>query len=370
MKTYEVFSWQGYVCAGSRLPLELPKLAIVNSSQSKYPRGGDEWILGTQEALHSYTGKGMTLIGSLGMNTWEMVTWAGGAGGYPLIITVLWDGACDPITLFNDTINDFALTPESAMLLLLPVQKKRIRESGPDRDLLITTLADTLVPVSIRLGGRMESLLKAPGIQEKIDSFFRREWMEGSRNNPYRFDITAVKRDLDSRVKGWLIHWTRACQGPWPGETRAEYYRSITENWEEYAHSARKTLGRIVEERRIRSSSWRISGKENVVCFSGLPPSQATSLMRWRSRYTRYTIEPYGIGIAFSASERVGIKPVWYWDDRTGIPDRIPAFLLQGIGSSGDWPREDEYRHQGDIDLDALSLGEWEPINLERCRIS
>ncbi len=369
MKNHLAFEWNGYTCIGSRYPWEQPKLAILNSAQSKYPLGKDEWILGTLDALQTYQQAEITLITSLGMNTWEYTTWAGGTFGYPLIVAVLWDGRMDPNALFNRTIRDFSLSAEQVSLLLIPARKSRIKDSGSERDRLITSLADTLVPVSIHPHGRMRKLLENRANQTKADFRFSREWRGGRRRECYLFDIAAIRANFDEKLKGWLIHWTRACQGPWPRETSAEFYRNITENREEYAHSASKTLARIVNEKRIRANSWRIRGKEKVVCLSGLPPSKAVDLVRWRSRYVRYTIEPYGIGISSPAAWRIGIQKVRYLNERTGIPEGIPAFLLQGEGTSGDWPREDEFRHLGDIDLDALSPDEWEIIDLDGYRV-
>ncbi len=363
MKSECIFVWNGHICVGSKLPLEQRKMVILNSAQSKYPLGGDEWILGTLEALRCYAKKGWTLLGSLGLNTWELTSWAGGVSGFPLLITIMWDGRGDPIEIYQALIQDFDLLAEMTTLLFLPVEKKQNKKSGPQRDHFIASLADTIVPVSVRPGGKMEALL-ASHSDGKTDSSFQRNWGDNHKREHYLFDIAALQRDLDPRYKGWIFHWTRANPGPWPGETRADYFKGVVESREEYTHSARKTLRRIVDEKRIRATSWRIRGKDIVVCLSGLPLSMATRLMRWRSRFVRFTAEPYGIGLSPATVKRMKIHPVVYIPSGSAPPDGIPAFLLQGSGSSGDWPQEDEYRHQGDIDLKTLKPDEWEPVDL------
>lgn len=362
MKNEGVFEWNGQVCVGSRLPLELPKLTILNSAQSKYPLGGDEWILGTQEALRQYMGNGYAVVGSLGLNTWEYTTWGAGISGYPLLIVVLWNGKDDPRRMYQDTLQDLMLPAEATTLILLPSGNLSAKEWGPVRDHFVVSLANLVIPISIHSGGRMEWLLTT--IRGKTVTGFEREWRKGARNEGYHFDIEHLQRDLDPRMEGWLIHWTHACQGPWPGETRAEYFQSVTTNWEEYAHSARKTMERIVHEKQIRPSSWRIRKQEGVVCFTGLPPSQAAHLMRWRARYVRYTIEPYGIGIQVTTAHRIGIQPVHYLEAGAVSPAGIPAFLLQGKGRCGRWPQENEYRHLGGIDLKTLAPDEWKSLDL------
>jgi hypothetical protein len=365
MKSEGVFDWNGHLCVGNRLPLELPKLVVLNSAQSKYPLGGDEWILGTREALESYVGERQALVCSLGLNTWEFTTWSGGTNGYPLIITVLWDGTLSPLEVFQATTKDLSLSEDSTTMVLLPTRSNQIKESGPYRDQLVASMANLVVPISIRTGGRMEALLAGISM-DKIDPRFTREWKRTFESNHYHFDMETLKKDVDPRFTGWLVHWTRACPGPWPGETRAEYFKSVIENREEYAHSARRTLLRIASEKRIRSSPWRIRGKESVVCLSGLPPSQATHLMRWRSRYVRYAIEPFGIGISGKTASRIEIEPVQYLESGMTLPDGIPAFLLQRSGRGGHWPQEVEYRHCGEIDLETLAADEWEAIDLTR----
>lgn len=363
MKNEPVFDWNGFCCVGSKLPLEHPRLAILNSAQSKYPLGGDDWIQGTLRALQFYSGERYTLLTSMGLNTWEFTTWAGGARGYPLILVLIWDGRSEPSDLYRALASDLALEPGRTTLLLLPPAKGSIKDQGPRRDHLIVSLAKKVVPISIHPGGRMESLL-ASLTGEKIDFSFSRDWKHQAQIAPYFFDIAHLQTEIDPHWEGWVIHWTHACQGPWPGETRARYFQSVLESREEYTHSAQRTLERIIEEGRIRSSSWRIRGKERVVCLSGLLPSQAADLVRWRARYVRFSIEPYGLGIHSSAVKRLGIRPVHYLEEGIHSPQDIPAFLLQSSGRSGDWPRENEYRYQGDLDLNRLATEEWKPIIL------
>jgi hypothetical protein len=150
----------------------------------------------------------------------------------------------------------------------------------------------------------------------------------------------------------YLTHWTRRCYGPWPGEKAADFYRHLAQSGDEYPRSARATLGRILEELRIRSSSERIRGGEVVVAFTALSPAEALPLMKWRPRYVRPTFEPYGICIHRKAAQTAGIQPVEY------LPHEIkshatPRALQQGFGR-GLWPVEAEWRALGDVDLSKI----------------
>src|SRR3990172_10222707 len=112
MSTSPVFDWKGLLCVGSRLTLELPRMVILNSTQSKQPCGGDSWVEGTLKALESCSDSSWTLLSSTGMNTWELVCWAGGMHHYPQIIGVPWNSTSDPKEVFVSILQDYDLLPE------------------------------------------------------------------------------------------------------------------------------------------------------------------------------------------------------------------------------------------------------------------
>jgi hypothetical protein len=122
-----------------------------------------------------------------------------------------------------------------------------------------------------------------------------------------------------------------------------------------YVRSARETLVRILRERSIRASSWKIPGQVPVVSLTENTPETAITLMKWRKRFVRYTYEPYGIAICRDALESA--RYVIY-ADHANAPDP-DAWMFQSPGEFADWTREREWRHPGDIGIDALGGKHW-----------
>ena len=68
-------------------------------------------------------------------------------------------------------------------------------------------------------------------------------------------------------------------------ERSLEFYRDLLASPGSYVRSARNTLMRMLAERIIRGSTWKIPGGELAVSFTALPPPDTLPLMRWRKRY-------------------------------------------------------------------------------------
>jgi hypothetical protein len=228
------------------------------------------------------------------------------------------------------------------------------------------THAKRIHPISIRPDGRLADLLKGIVEKCKIDTSFQIDWKQ-DRSCPIRhwkLDAERIRAVIDPHYEQYLIHWTRACAGPWPGETSAEFYRDVFASDSEYARSAHRTLQRIVAEKMIRGSSWRIHGSQRVVSFTALPPSQAISLMKWRKRYVRYTFEPFGIAVLKETALAKGVQPVRYLKPGDQPPSDERSAYCQGIGSKTEWTQEQEYRYLGDYRLEADADEIWQEIDL------
>jgi hypothetical protein len=305
-----------------------------------------------------------SLLTSTGFRNWDFVCWAAGHQRLPQILAVPWDGNEEASkVLLSQHLVEFHLDPDRVTLVLLPVKGIPKGEIPAARDRFLIENADTILPISIRPGGKLQGLLQMATPSLKIDSAWSVDWTPGTPLPGYSLDPEAVRQDMDTRYTGTLIHWTRASASPWPGESLASFFEGVIESGEEYCRSARRTLEHIVTEGTLRASSWRIRGGMGAVSFSALAPSQAIRLMRWRKRYVRYTVEPYGIAIGEEAARLCGIQPVCYLERRETAPNQ-PEYLLQGRGLRGDWPQEQEYRHLGDLDLSPLPSGSWRPIDL------
>jgi hypothetical protein len=158
----------------------------------------------------------------------------------------------------------------------------------------------------------------------------------------------------------WLVHWTRSSPGPWPGETASSFFRDMLAHPGIYVRSARDTLMKILAERVIKASSWKIPGAVPVVSLTENTPETALTLVKWRKRFVRYTYEPYGIAIRREALESSGARAVTYAVSAPGT--EAGMWWYQSPGAVADCTREREWRHPGDIRLDTLDPKDWFPV--------
>lgn len=332
----------------------MTRVAILNSRQSKTPVGNDPWVKATISAVAHAAKSGWTIVSSYGLNTWELVTWAAGRHSANLILVCPDDITDDQK---SDFMHRFDLRADSVEWKPVPhsEQRSRTKDWWEGRDEAVTWLADTLMPVSIRRGGRLESVLDSREADTIIHQF--RVRYSGSPHHLH-FDLRpdSVSPELRTWGSDWLIHWTRACNGPWPGESEAEYYAAMVSSEDEYCRTGSKTLSRILRERRIRASSWRIGAGVPVVGLTEHSPIESLKLMHWRPRWSRWSIEPYGIAIHRGASQAVGLRPVQYtgnsdWDS---LPESAKPYSHVRGKKADIWPAEREWRVAGDIDLTTI----------------
>jgi hypothetical protein len=285
------------------------------------------------------------------MNIWELVLWASAEFGGKCIIIIPDDKNSNPTEQIKSISDNFNLNPDHHLWLTISTQQSsRTTKSWWDsRDNLAFDLAHNIVPISIRPDGKWDHKLAKNIGHRSIDERFRVKYVS---KPGVKLKIEIPKSCFTFDKWDYLTHWTRRCYGPWPGERASDYYRELVANTNGYNHSALHTLHRILDERLIRASGDHIRNNKSVVAFTSLQPSDALHLMRWRSRYVRPTFEPYGIAIHKRSAVRIGIRPVTYAQSGSNPPDISPE-LVQGYGI-GDWPRESEWRAQGDIHLDDI----------------
>ncbi len=167
----------------------------------------------------------------------------------------------------------------------------------------------------------------------------------------------------------YLTHTTRACPGPWPQQTQAEYLDCLLDAGPMADHSALHTLRRIVTERRLIGSGRTIRGGYPIVSFTAAPIHELPSLRCFRTHRARWDFEPFAISIRRDVLERRGVRPAVYGGESlwAGLADfQRPFFQLSGersdAGSGGpprhDWLTEREWRHLGDLDLSEMTPDE------------
>ena len=357
--------------------IDMPYAVILKSRQSKTPVGGDPWVVSTRKAVLHALDRGHTIIGSLGLNTWELVTWiAGDCGGRVLVFVPfpyhknIYDGTasavCNERTLTTTILKEFDLDPSRTRLHYqdTPARTGTRKSSWPIRDKEIIERADIIYPISIRPGGSLEVLIAQAGSSKKICKEFCTAYQRRKSRGALIPGDRTVDRTLSGGPWPYITHWTRAADGKWPGETAASYYRDITFSRDTYARSGLATLLRIIGEKRLRASNRHIRGKFPVVPFSAHPPAEAIKLMRWRKRFVRYNFEPYGIAIRKDFARSIGVRPVTYGipEDFAGL-DKLdrPFFQNRGV-RGGDWEPENEWRHLGDLDLSEVPPNEFKII--------
>ena len=157
----------------------------------------------------------------------------------------------------------------------------------------------------------------------------------------------------------YLVHWTRRRDGPWPGESEADFIDGLLLSRDAISHSAFAALSRIVQQRRLIASAAGIRGDDAVVSFSARPLHELTQQRQFRAHRGRWDCEGYGLCIRRDWLQARGAKPVLYGDDAEWAAlsnsDR-PFFQLKTTRSRNgakaiDWSQEAEWRVPHDLDL-------------------
>jgi hypothetical protein len=156
----------------------------------------------------------------------------------------------------------------------------------------------------------------------------------------------------------WLLHWTRAAAGPWPGETSEDFLDALILRTETADHSAVTTLLRILSEGILRASAEGIRGSFSVVAFTGVPLHEFRKRRVFRKHRHRFDFEPWGIAIRKNSLINLGIRPVIYGDDEVwnslDLQER-PYFQKTTAGGATNNSEELEWRAAGDVDLSQFS---------------
>lgn len=327
---------------------------IVNSAHGKYPVGSEGWIQATRTAVREIAATGSVFICSTEPLPWDLVTWLAGASGAHMRLIVKTAAGERGYLEFERLTVDFSLDRERVAPLFFtaepPLIQAHPKDSWQVRDRLAFAAAEAIYPVSIRPEGRLERLMQEPEFRSRIRNDFRIPW------TPCGFipRYTLTGRSWRPLSPGeWLVHWTRACPGKWPGEAMHEYFHDMFANGTVYARNAAETLLRIIGESRIRGSSWKMPGGAHAVALTSLSPGDAIKLMRWRKRYVHLAFEPYGIAIRKEELVERGAGKVRYV--RSGELSTETDLFAHAAGEEDGWMREREWRLSGDLDMSSIS---------------
>lgn len=343
------------IIQGNKDLLKRRLTVILNSSQSKTPCGCDSWIVSTRKAVDDLLEGGHTVITSIGLNTWELVLYlAASKKGSQVIVSPHIDED-DGEFIFKRTIDEFGLDKDrTAMVFVAPESGlKRPKATWLKRDKAAISLAEVMVPVSIRPGGKLERLLRSNRAGRKIISGYEVQH-ERTKVGSLRYEREGISFQMDSW--DYVTHWTRTHHGPWPGQKRSEFYKSLIESKDEYPNNAFHTIRKIAGDGIIRASSKRMRGGVEAVAFTESHPRDVLSRMRWLPKRVNWNFEPYGIAVAKDTAKKMGIRPVIYGvdEDRESLSqDDRPYFQSRGQ-KDVDWTSEREWRYIGDLDFFGL----------------
>ena len=324
---------------------------LLNSSHGRFPVGSSAWVRGTIAAMDSFNASVHTLVTSIGLPGWELPAVAAARRGCRQKLILPGKNNSAGKRFFRRCLDDLGLDVNYTEPLFAG--------SGDFyslRDNLAFELADTVFPVSVKPGGRLYKLLEqynhAGG---KVAKDFMVEYRNEDWLPRYNLQSGALNPELNELDSNWLTHWTHSHPGPWPDEPAASFYKDLLGNPGFYVRSAEATLARIVTDKKLRASSTHMAGSELTVSLTSLPPRQAIRSMRWRSRYRRWNMEPYGIAFRKQALIPYGAREVKYFDQ---IPESLKTaekIFSQRRGRITDWSLEREWRIHGDLHLDGIN---------------
>jgi hypothetical protein len=290
------------------------------------------------------------MVGSIGLANWDLPTCLALSERIPMDLVL-------PVR--RETVSDLCEYAETYIGCNLPADWRFFALSGvetttigkklwPIRDAQVIRAADVLLAVAVSPGGTLERLVSEVEQERRVDESCRIDYARPSGRLAYRVAPAVINPDLRDFHREYLVHYTRAANGPWPDESVVAFWKSVTTS-ERYPRDALATLVHIAQTGRILGSGRHMPGHVPCVSFTALPVVEAMSLMRWRSRYHEMSLEPYGVAVARSVAEDLGIRPVVYYDGSRQRPRSDEQWQWQTIGRMTDWRAEQEWRARGDV---------------------
>ena len=177
---------------------------------------------------------------------------------------------------------------------------------------------------------------------------------DANENSAERWNVYRLHPFPPAEEWDFLTHSTRACPGPWPGDSFPQYVDSLLDARAEGDHSALSTLKRIVSQKKLIGSGRTIRGGRPVVSFTAIPLSDLPTFRRFRPHRVHWDFEPYGICLRREWLRSRGARPVQYADESAWpqLSEQHRPFFQRALGESGiDWTVEQEWRVEGDLCL-------------------
>ncbi len=290
----------------------------------------------------------------MGLSTWELIVYlVARKNGNQIIVSPYADDG-DGSSVFERTLKQFDLDiTKTAMVFVKPdSDSTKIKSTWPKRDKAVISLAELILPVSIRHKGKLDTLLDES--DKIINTNFQTDYVKANVKPP-RYDIKNITSQLPDR--DFITHWTRTRHGPWPDESKTGFYNKLINSGSLYPNNAFNSLKNMIIKKIIKGSSFRIRSKIRCVGFSDLDPHKMLAQMRWLPKRVNWNFEPYGVAIRKSAADKIGIKPVNYGNDidYKDLQSKDKPYFQHVGAKEVDWSIEKEWRKIGDVDLSAIN---------------
>jgi hypothetical protein len=388
------------------LNLDFPWLAVFNSRKPRSSSPDAGWLNALRTALNYLRSGKVVFATGIGTLTYDMVGVYASGSGLPFVVTApfsILEPNSEISDLYGECTGGFGIL---SCLADTNACSKKTRLVCRDR--LLTALSQAHLVLEIRSGGNLASVLNTqqqrdprvqfiyePGGKTSANAgnySLLNEFPESSRG--FRLAETAARSGVIAEAEGdrgvagfwnpidtdridwreYLFHYTRACPGPWPGESQREYLLNLLSGEVPAGHSALDTLVRILKEGRIRAGTKLVRGNDPVISWSSHSPQEMFILRKWNPALVRWTVEPYGMALRRDYLRSLGARPAVYGADSMYL--RLPEserHRFQLSGESGlEWRHEREWRLLGDLILEQVREGKgfiFVPTRGERDRV-
>ena len=381
---------------GNRLPAERPPLLAVFNSRKPRPVAPDSrWLDVMRFFLRDLNQSGMGLAGSTGTLTYDLASALALRRGFLQLLVVPFPLMAAEPRLLEALGGEAGRIPTLSCMVGGAACLKKLPMRCRDR--LLAGLSDFHLVLEIRSGGNLLSILrdvqtKSPKLQfifktaaphsanggnfPLLEEFPKHAVAFGCsrRQAPARAGSTGVVDPLSSYKKAiqgfararsadlpwgeYLFHYTRACIGPWPGETYHQYLFDLLDGGPlRTGRAAFDCIVRIAREGVLRAGCGMVRGKIPVVCFSALAPRELSRMRKWRRALVRWNVEPYGVAVKRDVLRSLGAKPAIYGGEQVYSKISDPEkyrFQLSRAAPSTSWRHEREWRLAGDLEIPGL----------------
>ncbi|MCA1961325.1 MAG: DNA-protecting protein DprA [Desulfomonile sp.] len=373
--------------------LDQEAAAVVNSRRPRRITPGDLWIDALKLFFHDAVGSKHAIVSSYGTLSYNLVSRLASRHGSSLLMV------CDHVLPFMTSRENEArflaekegLFRKDRTLFLSPFppgSPPRPAERFIERDRVCLALSSRIFVGALRRGGTMKASLQRAllrpvrmtvlvedGIARSSDGNSLLRTVPGKARVDRRLASTIPRGPAQSVIRvapalsrlplvleQWpeqgavLIHYTRSCPGPWPGQSISAYLDAILNGLPSAGHTGFDTLMRILAEGRIRASGKLTRGGRPVVSLTECRPGDIQQLARWRKGLIRWSFEPYGIAVDRQCLEQLGAQEVIYGDTDvySGLPEEQRHLFQLNTASGPDWAAEKEWRLSGDLCLDSI----------------